>query len=309
MAKLPGLFQRGDVWWLRVMVPLDLRPAVGGRTKVVRSLDTLDRRHAIRLSLARRADLLLAFERGELDSVQAPLIGPPARLPLPRPPESPGRPPEGPCRPPSSGRDLRDVFERWKTSKRRSEDAVKACTRAMDAFEAMAGRPALEGITRANGASFRADLLTQPISSKTAHDRLTWVKSLLRFAYRDLEWLNRQPWEGLDLPHKTEAPRRPWTASEVSAFFASPVHASYDLPTVVDAAGPAAYWIPLLGLFTGARIGELCQLQVTDITTDSAGPVLRISDEAEGARVKTAAGARTVPIHSELCRLGFLDYV
>jgi integrase len=152
-------------------------------------------------------------------------------------------------------------------------------------------------------------LLSQPISSKTAHDRLTWVKSLLRFAYRDLEWLDRQPWEGLDLPHKTEAPRRPWHAAEIATFFNSPVHSAYTLPTLVDAAGPAAYWIPLLGLYSGARVGELCQLRVSDITSDSAGPVLSISEAAEGARVKTAAGTRVVPVHSDLVRLGFLDYV
>jgi integrase len=200
---------------------------------------------------------------------------------------------------------MRDVFDRWK----RTDDAIRACARGLEAFEAVAGRPALAEIKRADGVTFRADLLSQPISSKTAHDRLTWVKSLLRFAYRDLEWLDRQPWEGLDLPHKTEAPRRPWHAAEIATFFNSPVHSAYTLPTLVDAAGPAAYWIPLLGLYSGARVGELCQLRVSDITSDSAGPVLSISEAAEGARVKTAAGTRVVPVHSDLVRLGFLDYV
>lgn len=38
-------------------------------------------------------------------------------------------------------------------------------------------------------------------------------------------------------------------------------------------------------------------------------PLLSITDEGEGQSVKTEAGVRKVPIHSELVRLGFLDYV
>ncbi len=37
-------------------------------------------------------------------------------------------------------------------------------------------------------------------------------------------------------------------------------------------------------------------------------PVLRITDEGEGQGVKTDAGRRTVPVHPELVRLGFLDF-
>src|SRR5687768_14904910 len=63
MARLPGLFQRGSVWWLRVMIPLDLRPSFGGCTKVVRSLGTSERRRAALLATVARSDLLRDFER------------------------------------------------------------------------------------------------------------------------------------------------------------------------------------------------------------------------------------------------------
>jgi integrase len=39
------------------------------------------------------------------------------------------------------------------------------------------------------------------------------------------------------------------------------------------------------------------------------GPSCTISEDADGATVKTAASVRAVPVHSELVRLGFLDYV
>lgn len=81
------------------------------------------------------------------------------------------------------------------------------------------------------------------------------------------------------------------------------------LPRENKAGGLAAYWVPLLGLYTGARCSELCQLLVHDIDTNAAVPTIRITDEGEGQNVKSEAGHRTIPIHSELIRLGFLDYV
>lgn len=62
VAKLPGMYQRGTVWQLRVMVPLDLQPAYEGRTKVIRSLDTSDWREASRKGAKVRAELLEEFE-------------------------------------------------------------------------------------------------------------------------------------------------------------------------------------------------------------------------------------------------------
>jgi integrase len=56
-------------------------------------------------------------------------------------------------------------------------------------------------------------------------------------------------------------------------------------------------------------VGELCQLRVVDVESTKHGAFLRITEEAEGSTVKTEAGFRRVPVHSELVRLGFLDYV
>lgn len=84
------------------------------------------------------------------------------------------------------------------------------------------------------------------------------------------------------------------------------------------AADPAlshCYWFPLLGLYTGARVNEVCQLNpehdirqeagiwFLDITEDSAG------DSRITKRLKNKTSSRRVPIHPRLIALGFLDYV
>ena len=69
------------------------------------------------------------------------------------------------------------------------------------------------------------------------------------------------------------------------------------------------YWIPLLGLFTGARENELCQLYVDDIQNEGGIWFIDINDNKD-KRIKSLYAKRKVPIHSTLInKLHFLDYV
>lgn len=121
--------------------------------------------------------------------------------------------------------------------------------------------------------------------------------------------MERNPWERLDIPYKTTSKRRPWTEAELNTFFSQDLHTQYKLPRDKKAGADAAYWIPLLGIYTGARIGELAQLRLVDVITESGIPFLSINAEGDGCSLKTEAGMRVVHIHSELIRLGFLEYV
>lgn len=204
---------------------------------------------------------------------------------------------------------LRAVYTRWLAAKKRGTDSPKKCMHALELFEAHAGPIPLQRITRAHGDAFRAYLLTLGSSSKTAHDRLTWVKTLLKYAFRELELIPRQPWDGLDIEHHTETRRLFWGPEQLAAVFTLPLFSAYDLPPASKAGKDAAYWIPLMGLFTGATVSELAQLRADDVFTDDTGPVLRITDEGEGQQTKNAKErVRVVPLHSELVRLGLLDY-
>ncbi|QEY64968.1 site-specific integrase [Metapseudomonas lalkuanensis] len=69
------------------------------------------------------------------------------------------------------------------------------------------------------------------------------------------------------------------------------------------------FWLPLLGVFTGARPGELCQLYAGDVFEESGIPVIRITDRGPLQRLKTDASARHIPIHPQLLATGFLDFV
>jgi integrase len=204
---------------------------------------------------------------------------------------------------------LRDVLPQWKASKKRREQTEKAAELALALYEKSTGNPPISSLTRAQGVDCRAFLLAQNVSSKTARDRFDYIKGFLNFASRELELLPKNPWEGLAIEHTTTTPRRPWSGEQLAALFSKPLFTRYELSQDWHAGGDAAYWIPIMGIYTGARVGELCQLAMADIETVDGVPVIRITDQGEEQSVKTEAGRRVVPVHPELIRLGFLDYV
>lgn len=85
--------------------------------------------------------------------------------------------------------------------------------------------------------------------------------------------------------------------------------------TKSNAVYPYQFWLPLLGLYTGGRLNELCQLDTEDIAQTEAEGIWTISmmddelDRPLPKSLKNQSSRRTIPIHSELIRMGFLDFV
>ena len=291
MAVLTGLFQRGSSYYLRVVLPL-LHPL---QTKYkngefVVSLGPCSYRDAVQRGTVQRTGLLYGTNPQGIRLAPSLVYQVVSK---------------------STKHSLRDIHGLWTPSKARSKDTVSACLRAVCLYEEFTGNLPIQNLTRELGGTFRAWLEhpDRKTTSKTARDRLIWVKSLLQFAAQDLGLIKQSPWTGIDIEFRTTNKRRPWNPAELLKLFSQPLHTAYQLPTNNKAGKDAAYWIPLLGLYTGARLGELAQLRVVDVHIDTAVPMLAITNEGDGQHVKTKAGLRDVPIHSELIRLGFLDYV
>ncbi|WP_367382583.1 DUF6538 domain-containing protein [Stenotrophomonas cyclobalanopsidis] len=80
-------------------------------------------------------------------------------------------------------------------------------------------------------------------------------------------------------------------------------------PEALAKMSESARWAALLGLYTGARASEVGQLLVKDVFAEDGIPCLRVSDEGEHQKVKTEVSLRTVPLHPELLKMGFLKWV
>lgn len=109
-----------------------------------------------------------------------------------------------------------------------------------------------------------------------------------------------------------EYKQRAFKTTELKRLFEGPEMQQF----ASDPAQAHCFWLPHLGLFTGARVNEICQLNPqTDILKDPDSGIwyFWITTKTEGdprirKSVKTQE-ARKVPIHKKLISLGFLDYL
>ena len=72
---------------------------------------------------------------------------------------------------------------------------------------------------------------------------------------------------------------------------------------------PERYWTTLISAYSGARLNEVCQLNVSDIEKVDGIWAINLNADSEDKSIKTQAGNRLVPLHAKILKLGFLDYV
>jgi integrase len=235
---------------------------------------------------------------------------------------------------------LRAALAGWKKVKRRPPNTLREFDYAVDRFVELHGDMPVAKITRRHVREFREALQQMPlrragplrratlpelldwsskhratktVSAATVNKILGGVQAIVVWA-RDnglipdeVPWAD--PFSNMRLDEEVST-REPWESSELQMLFQSPVFSQGARPTA--GGGEAAFWLPLLGLFTGARLGELTPLTAADVTTDQATgiPIIVITEDREQERrLKTAASARVVPVHAELVRLGFMRFV
>lgn len=126
-------------------------------------------------------------------------------------------------------------------------------------------------------------------------------------AFNGSRWSN--PFDGLKPKVQEERERESFSTDELTRLFATPIYVDNDRP--VGGAGEASFWLPVLGLLTGARLGELAQLRLADVRRDGPDEPLNldINQEGEGRYLKTKSSRRKVPVHPALMDIGFVDYV
>jgi integrase len=115
------------------------------------------------------------------------------------------------------------------------------------------------------------------------------------------EHLTRNPAEGLqlDIRKRADEERKAYDLEDIKKII-------QHLPSK-DSAESYKFWVPMIAMYTGMRLGEICQLQIDDIKQVEGIWCFDINNSA-GKSLKTSS-ARLIPIHSQLIGLGFLGFV
>ena len=156
------------------------------------------------------------------------------------------------------------------------------------------------------------------ISPKTYED--TYIAALRPFLNEAIRVFGDQGFprhlttDGISYSGKVKAgqnKQRPLSSDEIKELF----EGEYLTKARQNEATEHEFWFPLVGLYTGARVNEVCQLNPqSDIREEGGMWIFDFTDEGESDEritksVKNKTSKRAIPIHQQLIDLGFLKYV
>ena len=175
----------------------------------------------------------------------------------------------------------------------------------------------LKGLDVAQAAVRAQDLGMEPMSAKNARKAFQYVGSLWRWSFAHYDEVEKNIFEGLTVEVNSDKrkERDKFTIDDLNTIFQSPVYtgcvsaAKWNLAGSYSMKGTAKFWVPLIALYSGARLGEVLQLYVSDICEEDGIFYFDINEDGEDKRLKTRTSERKVPIHQILVGYGFLDYV
>jgi integrase len=150
------------------------------------------------------------------------------------------------------------------------------------------------------------------LTNRTVNSYIHALSGVFKLADKEGHFEGRNPFAGRTL-EESNSSWRAYKVDELSKLFGAPLLRDMGPEQRIR---PAKYtfenamaWIPLVALFSGMRSNEICQMRASDVQRKDSIWLFNVSDDNTGQSLKTEAAARVVPIHSELVRCGFLEYM
>ena len=148
-------------------------------------------------------------------------------------------------------------------------------------------------------------------SLSTVNNKIIRVSAFLNWCVED-EYLdmNRLANKKTKIINKKKAKkweRQSYTSEDLDRLFKSSWYTSKLVLNLKE--HPDKIFAPLLGLYQGFRVNELCSLYIKDIITVKNISCINIEEDEPDKHIKGDATERIVPIHPKLIELGFLEFV
>ena len=142
------------------------------------------------------------------------------------------------------------------------------------------------------------------LSKNTIQGYLAVFKEYMRFAEKE-EIITNSLNTSIDSPIRIKhIPREPFTTEELRKIF-NPK--TYIDPHARNNQGK--FWVPIIALYHGCRLNEICQLDTNDIVLEKGIPCISINANAPDKSVKNKGSERVIPLHPKLIHMGFLLFV
>ena len=202
---------------------------------------------------------------------------------------------------------LESLMEYWLTQSVKSRTSIAEAINIIKKFKAMVGNLKPSEITRKHVAELKDKMLEAKLAPATINKSRGILAAIFSMAEKNGK-IDKNPFNGmvkLKVPEKEED--SPYTIQELQIIFNSPVFTQGYRPKRFK--GETSYWLPLLGLYTAGRINELGQLYVEDIQVEDDIHYIIIKPDSATNRTVKDNKKRRVPLHPDLIKMGFLEYL
>lgn len=153
------------------------------------------------------------------------------------------------------------------------------------------------------------------ISHKTINYYMDALRAIMRYAVRE-EYIDKNPADLLVVKVHKEKKRMPYTADQLQSFFGclfykkAISHKWHISPSPSEQKYADMFWMPLISLYTGARMNEICQLEIKDLVKEKDVLYFNITMEGDDNKsLKTVTSIRKIPVHHMLISIGLMGYI
>jgi integrase len=309
-----GLVKRGDTFHFRCRVPSDLRELLG-RSEIHATLRTGTRRIALQREGVIQANLAIWFQRLRIareSSVDKPQLASIVECLLSDIGSSQRRRASA-----HEAESPKRLSELMKLHLREKEGLLTArsfqkMTYSYRLALKLIGDIELDQVNRSVCRSYRDALSELPqralgnetksqgcLSPKTINHHLQYLSGLLRWATRE-ELVHGNSAEGLLIQRCIPAwsERHSFSDSDLQVLLGSLLRQEERVER---------RWIPLIGLWSGLRLEEICQLRHSDMSEIDGTWCFNVNKSA--GHLKTPSAERLVPIHPWLIQRGLLEEI
>lgn len=154
---------------------------------------------------------------------------------------------------------------------------------------------------------------TGQLTNRTINSYIHALSGVFKLAEKDGHYEGLNPFAGRTLEEPQGTGWRAYKVEELNKLFGTALLKEMRTEQRIR---PAKYtfenamaWIPLIALYNGMRSNEICQMRASDVRRKDGVWIFDVSAEGIGQSLKTEAATRIVPVHSELIRCGFLEYL
>ncbi len=143
------------------------------------------------------------------------------------------------------------------------------------------------------------------ISPATINGHLTKLGAIIRFG-RDDGLILGNPMANIEVndPIDPSEKRDPFSISHLNAIFSSQPWCDGSVPDEQS----ARYWAPLVALYSGARLTDICGQLVEEMIVEDGVKLFHFVHRPGDRHIKTGKG-RKVPVHPKLLETGFWTFV